>query len=341
MDILIIGGTRFLGRALVTSALASGHTLTLFNRGVSNPELFPTVEHLTGDRAASLDALDGRRWDAVIDTCGYEPAIVRRSAEKLANVVSRYIFISSISVYASLSQPGGDEEAPLARLPEGADETFHIEHYGALKALCEQAVERTLLGRTLNIRPGLIVGEYDPTDRFTYWPWRVSRGGDILAPDGPGYPIQIIDVRDLADWTLRMVETAQTGVYNATGPQQPLTLGRLLEVSQRASGSDARVTWVSEQFLLENGVEPWSDLPLWIPASDRESAGMNQVSIDRALQAGLRFRPLEDTVASTLDWAARFPAGHQWKAGLPAEREAALLRKFRDAASGYNQNNQP
>jgi 2'-hydroxyisoflavone reductase len=328
MNILIIGGTRFLGRALVQSAQAGGHNLTLFNRGKSGPDLFPEVEHITGDRASDLDKLSGRRWDAVIDTCGYEPAIVRLSAERLAQAVERYVFISSISAYGSVSQPGVDESAPVAQLPEGEPETFKIENYGALKALCEQAAEESLPGRALNIRPGLIVGEYDPTDRFTYWPWRVAQGGEVLAPDRPGYLTQFIDVRDLADWTIRMVEQRQTGVYNATGPDTPLELGRLLETSKQVSGSDARFTWASEEFLLANQVQPWMEMPLWIPESSPEDAGLNQTSVQKAIRAGLTFRPLEDTIRSTLDWANSRPPEYTWRAGITRERELDLLSKL-------------
>ncbi|MBE0698310.1 MAG: NAD-dependent epimerase/dehydratase family protein [Anaerolineaceae bacterium] len=329
MRVLIIGGTRFLGRALVHSAQARGHELTLFNRGKSNPGLFPEIEQISGERMADLDLLRGRQWDAVIDTCGYEPAAVRLSATSLSGAVERYIFISSISVYADLSRPGVDETAATAALPKGAGEQFNIEHYGALKALCEQAAEKVMPGRVLNIRPGLIVGEYDPTDRFTYWPWRAAQGGDILAPGRPEHPIQFIDVRDLADWTVKMIERKEKGIYNATGPQAPVSLGSLLETSIRLSRSGAQLHWASEAFLLENGVQPWSELPLWIPENDPENGGMEQVNVQKAIQAGLSFRTLEDTVQSTLDWANTRPADHAWRAGLTRGKEAELLTKMR------------
>jgi 2'-hydroxyisoflavone reductase len=334
MRILIIGGTRFLGRALVGSALARGHRLTLFNRGRSNPDLFPQVERLTGDRLVGLEPLQGQEWDAVIDTCGYEPAAVRLSAGLLAGAVHRYVFISSISVYADMSRPGVDELAPLARLPEGAGEEFQMEHYGPLKALCEQAAEQAMRGRALTIRPGLIVGEYDPTDRFTYWPWRIAQGGDVLAPGKPTHLTQFIDARDLADWIIRMVEQEAAGVYNATGPGRPLAMGELFEACLAVSGSAARLHWVPETFLLENGVQPWSELPLWLPESEPEYAGMDQADIRKALAAGLTFRPLEDTLRSTLAWANSRPAGHEWRAGLAREREAELLARFRTGSSG-------
>lgn len=331
MNILILGGTRFLGRTLVRSAQARGHKITLFNRGISNPNLYPDVEHITGDRKVDLSGLENGRWDAVIDTCGYEPAFVRSSAELLSARANLYAFISSISVYADVSHPGVDETAPVERLPEGAAETFNMENYGALKALCEQAAEQAMPGRVLTIRPGLIVGEFDPTDRFTYWPWRVAQGGEVLAPGRPAHLTQFIDVRDLADWTIRMVEKGAVGCYNATGPQEPLTMEALLETSRRVSSSSARLTWVPEAFLLKNGVEPWSDLPLYLPDSDPDQAGSDQVSIQKALAAGLTFLPLEDTLQSTLDWAKSFPADHPWRAGLTREREAELLRKAASA----------
>jgi 2'-hydroxyisoflavone reductase len=330
MNILILGGTRFLGRALAESALERGHRLTLFHRGISNPRLFPQAEHLLGDRTTDLGALSGRRWDAVVDTCGYEPAVVRRSAELLAGAVDRYVFISSISVYADFRDAGVAEDAPLEQLPEGAAESFNMEYYGALKALCEQAAEAALPARTLNIRPGLIVGAHDPTDRFTYWPWRVSLGGEVLAPGRPERPVQFIDVRDLAEWTVHMVEAQEARVFNATGPAGQVTMGRLLETARQAAGSlDARLTWVDEAFLEENKVQPWTELPLFLPEQDSSMAGMNMVSIARALQAGLTFHSLEDTLRVTLDWIKTRPDNHQWKAGLRLEREQELLNRYR------------
>ena len=332
MNILIIGGARFLGRALVDAALERGHQITLFNRGQTNPDLFPEVERITGDRKEDLSGLEnavngGRRWHAVIDTCGYEPEVVRRSAELLADAVDRYVFISSISVYSDLSQPGTNEESAVEQLPEGADGTFVMEQYGALKALCEQAAEKAVPGRALNIRPGLIVGAHDPTDRFTYWPWRVAQGGDVLAPGRPEHQTQFIDVRDLAEWIIRMVEAQETGVFNATGPREPMTMGRLLETCQLVSGSDARLHWIDEAFLFAENVQPWSDLPLYLPENDPSMAAADQVSIQKALVAGLTFRPVEDTVGNTLDWAKQRPADHEWRAGLTRAREAELLQK--------------
>lgn len=327
MKLLILGGTRFLGRALVYSAQARGHEITLFNRGKSAPDLFPEIEQITGDRTSQIDRLQGRRWDAVIDTCGFEPGVVRQSARQLAGSVDQYTFISSISAYADVSQPGVSEGAPLERLPEGVPETFDIQYYGALKALCEQAAEAELPGRVLNVRPGLIVGDHDATDRFTYWPWRIQHGSEVLAPGRPEHLTQFIDVRDLAEWILRMVESNQVGIYNATGPDYPLTLGDLFETCRKVTGSDAHFTWVSEEFLLENKVEPWSELPLWLPESDPTQAGFDRISIAKALAAGLTFRPLESTIRSTLNWANSRPPEHEWRAGMKPEKEAELLFK--------------
>jgi len=304
MNLLILGGTIFLGRYLAEAALAHGHQVTLFNRGQHNADLFPVVEKLRGDRDGGLDALRGRHWDAVIDTSGYVPRIVRASAELLADAAEHYTFISSISVYPHFRSVGLDEHAPVGTLDDPAIEEVTGESYGPLKALCEQAVEQALPGRTLVVRPGLIVGPHDPSDRFTYWVHRVAQGGELLAPESPNWHTQIIDVRDLADWTLHMVEQGQTGVYNATGPAYDLTFGQLLDTCRVVSGSAARFTWVSEAFLLENEVAPWIELPLWIPQSDPDMLGFSDVSCAKAIAAGLTFRDLATTVRDTLAWDA-------------------------------------
>jgi 2'-hydroxyisoflavone reductase len=336
LNLLILGGTIFLGRHLVDSALARGHQVTLFNRGQHNPDLFPEVEKLRGDRKTDLSALEGRRWDAVIDTCGYVPRVVRASAELLAPNVGLYAFISSISVYASVSEPGTDEAAPVGTLEDPTVEEVTGETYGPLKALCEQAAEAALPERALIIRPGLIVGPHDPTDRFTWWPRRIAQGSDIVAPEPRDAPIQIIDGRDLAEWTIALVERGRTGVYNATGPEYRLTMERTLETCRAASGSDARFVWMDESFLLERGVGPWMELPLWIPSSD-ESANLSAVNIARALADGLTFRPLAETIRDTLAWDATRPVeagdSHTRGVGLSPEREAELLRAWRERAS--------
>jgi 2'-hydroxyisoflavone reductase len=330
MDILIIGGTVFLGRALVEAARARGHALTLFNRGRSNPELALDAEQIHGDRAGDLSALAGRRWDAVIDTCGYVPRIVRHSAAALAGATDHYTFISSISVYASTREPGVDESAPVGVIEDPTVEKVTGETYGPLKALCEQAAEEELPGRVLVIRPGLIVGPNDPTDRFTYWPARVARGGEVLAPGRPDRATQVIDVRDLAEWTIALVEGRQTGVYNATGPDHVLTMGELLDTSREVSDSDARTVWVDEGFLLEQGVGPWMELPLWLPESDPDAAGFSAIDVSKAIAAGLRFRPLRETVRATLEWAGTRPPEYAWRAGLAPDKEQALLKAWEE-----------
>jgi 2'-hydroxyisoflavone reductase len=324
MRLLILGGTIFVGRHLVEAALARGHTLTLFNRGQHNPDLFPDVEHLTGDRLGDLAALRGRQWEAAIDTSGYVPRVVRASAELLAPSVEHYTFVSTISVFAESVQPGVDESGPLAGLPPGQEGTEHVtdDTYGPLKALSEQAAQAAMPGRALVVRPGLIVGPHDPTDRFTYWPARVARGGEVLAPDRPEHPVQFIDVRDLAEWTLDMIEARRASVYNATGPASPLTMGELLDTCRAVTGSDARFTWVEEAVLLKHNVVPFSELPVWVP---QEASALLQVNCAKAIGAGLTFRPLANTIADTLAWDAARPASTQRRNGLRPEREAKIL----------------
>ncbi len=329
MRLLIIGGTRFLGRALVDEALAAGHEVTLFNRGRSNPGLCPVVEKIHGDRESDLHLLDGRRWEAAIDTCGYVPRVVRASAGYLSGAVEHYSFVSSMSVYAEPLPVGLDESGPVGVLVDESVEEITGETYGPLKALCEQAATEAMDGRTLNARPGLIVGPYDMSDRFTYWPARVARGGEVLAPSGPDYGVQFIDVRDLAHWLLVAAELRLTGPYNLTGPRRPLPLGELLETCRDVAESDARFTWVDEAFLTTSEVTPYMELPLWVPS---EYEGFNTFNIDKALAAGLVFRPVEDTVRDTLAWANNRPADYAWRAGLPAEREAELLAAWRRSA---------
>ncbi len=325
MKLLILGGTVFLGRHLVEAALERGHEVTLFNRGQHNPELFPEVEKLRGDRGSDMAALEGRHWDAVIDTSGYVPRVVQQSARMLADAVEHYTFISSISVYATFDAPGLDENTPVATLDDPHVEEITGETYGALKALCEQAAEEAMPGRVLVLRPGLIVGPHDPTDRFSYWVARTARGGEVLAPGQPERQIQIIDARDLAQWNLRMVEARQTGVFNATGPDDVLTMGDFLDTCKSVTQSDASFTWTDEAFLLKQGVAPWQELPLWMPSSEEDMQSILQVSIARATAAGLRFRPLADTVRDTYAWLTQRLAEHEWRAGLAPERETEDL----------------
>ncbi|MGE5776476.1 MAG: NAD-dependent epimerase/dehydratase family protein [Chloroflexota bacterium] len=324
MRILIIGGTRFAGRHLVEAALGNNHEVTLFNRGETNPGLFPHVETILGDREKDVDKLKGRIWDAVIDVAGYLPRLVRLSAEALKDSVSQYVFISTISVYEDVSKVGVDESAPVAKIQNETIEEITGETYGPLKALCEQVVQGIYEERALIIRPGLIVGPHDPTDRFTYWPVRVARGGEVLAPHKPQAPIHIIDARDLAEFIIKLIEEHAFGIYNATGPDYELTIGRLLEVCKQVSGSNADFKWASLDFMNQNNVQPWSDMPVWVP-DEGETAGFARISVSKAIRAGLKFRPLEETVRDTLEWAKMRPADQGWRAGLSTEREQELL----------------
>jgi 2'-hydroxyisoflavone reductase len=312
--LLLLGGPRFLGRALADAALAGGHELTFFNRGQTNTELYPEVERIVGDRSGDLGALAGREWDAVIDTCGYLPSVVRASAEALSGS-GLYCFVSSVSVYADFSVPTS-EESPVAALGDLSDDEVTAETYGPLKALCEEAVRDVFRERALVVRPGLIVGPHDPTGRFTYWPHRVARGGEVLAPGPPERPTQVIDVRDLAEWTVALCERGASGTYNATHPG--VSFSELLETCRDVSASDASTTWVTDAFLLEEGVGEWMELPLWL--ADPALAAADKVDVGRALAAGLTFRPLAETVKGTLELATTVEG-----VGLTTEREAALL----------------
>lgn len=327
MKLLVIGGTRFLGRAIVNNALEAGHEVTLFNRGQSNPDLYSSkVETLIGDRDGGLDVLDGRSWDAVIDTCGYFPRLVRDSAEKLKDVVEHYTFISTLSVYSDAAQIGQDESGTLGTIEDETVEEITGETYGPLKVLCEQAASEVMgAERALHVRAGLIVGPYDLSDRFTYWPARVAKGGEVLAPDSPDKQVQFIDVRDLAAWTVQATEAKLHDPYNATGPNGRLTLGEILQTCRDESGSDAKFTWVSEAFLLENEVGAYVEMPLWVPA---EYAGFDTFNCQKAIDAGMKFRLLAETVRDTLAWQATRPADYQWRGGLAPEREAELLQKW-------------
>ncbi len=345
MKLLILGGTKFLGRHLVELALAGGHEVTLFNRGQLNPGLFPEVEKLRGDRDGGLGVLKGRRWDAVIDPSGFSPRVVRDSAALLADAVEHYTFVSSLSVYRDTSVPGVDENYPVGvitgeqlreaeALPQSELTTapFFGEIYGPLKALCEQAAEGAMPGRVLNVRAGLIVGPYDYSDRFTYWPRRVSEGGDVLAPGDPARPLQFVDARDLAAWILRAAEVRLVGTFNATGPDYLLTFGRLLEESRRATGGGARFVWVDEQFLLDAGLQPWIEVPLWLDSSDEINLHFQEVSIEKAVAAGLSFRPLIETIRHTLMWDLTRPDDALRRAGLDHEREREVLAAWQARA---------
>jgi 2'-hydroxyisoflavone reductase len=329
MKLLVLGGTRFLGRHLVEAALARGHEPTLFNRGRTAPELFGGVEQLRGERDGDLAPLRGRRWDALVDTCGYLPRVVRGSVGALRDALDAYLFVSSISVYADSATPGLDENAPRARLPAPDCEDIP-NHYGALKAACEDEVLAGFGSRALVVRPGLIVGPFDPTGRFTYWPQRVARGGSVLAPADPSYPVQFIDARDLAAWMLDLLERRASGVFNASGPAQPLSFGAFLDTCRLALQAQAEFIWPDASFLAARGVQAWTDLPLY--AGD-EGRGLCAADLSRALAAGLRLRPVADTCLDTARWAGDMPlpAG----IGLAADREAELLRDWRRLPGGH------
>ncbi|MEO5929443.1 MAG: SDR family oxidoreductase [Candidatus Kapaibacterium sp.] len=330
MKLLIIGGTVFLGRHFVEQALAKGHEVTLFNRGLHNAHLFPEAEKIHGDRQGDLSVLAGRNWDAVVDFCGYVPREVRAMAELLAGSVDHYTFVSSISVFSDHSK-SNDENGPLGTLEDETVEEVTGETYGPLKALCEQAAEAAMPGRVCTVRPGLIVGPHDPSDRFTYWPHRVAQGGEVLAPGDPAKRVQIMDGRDLAGWMLDMVERKDTGIYNATGPDIPLTMGDVLEECRAAAGNTATLTWVSEEFLIEEEVGGWMEMPLWLPDSE-EYAGFNTVDCSKAIAHGLRFRPISDIVRATLAWDATLPPERELHAGMKREREEELLAKWSSVA---------
>jgi len=344
MKLLILGGTRFLGRHLVTAALERNHDITLFNRGNHSIPTLTSVETIFGDRNSDLGKLRGRQWDAAVDTCGYLPRTVKVSAEALADAVDAYVFISSQSAYADVSRVGVDESSPLATLTteqleranaiDSSAQTSAVnyaEMYGGLKALCEQAVQEILPDRTLTIRPGLIVGSYDYTDRFTYWVVRVADGGEVLAPGRPGRHVQFIDVLDLAKWIIGMIEHKLGGVYNANGLPNTLTMERILDECRTVSASDASFTWVDERFLLQEKIAAWSEMPLWLPEDDARLKGFMFIKSDKAVAAGLRFRPLRDTIKEILAWGDNNCANEALKAGINRKKEQALLQKWHES----------
>lgn len=353
LRILILGGTGFTGPYQVKYALSRGHKITTFNRGKTHPGELPNeVEQLIGDRNGQLGALKNRKWDVVIDNPTSVPVWVRDVAQVLKGNVDRYVFISTISVYADTSKPGTDENAPLAKYT-GADPykesrdtiiASKFQLYGPLKALSEAEAEKQFPKQALIIRPGLIVGPRDETDRFTYWPVRLDRGGEVLAPGTPADPVQFIDARDLAEWTIRMVENRETGIYNATGPAKQLGIGEMLSqvslairesriarAGQSGFEADPRFTWVPVDFLEKHNVAPWTDMPVWIPPRGEEAGG-NRIKIDRALAKGLTFRPLAETARDTLAWFRTLPQDRQakLKAGLTPERENEVLKAWHE-----------
>lgn len=333
MKLLVIGGSVFVGWHLVSEARARGHQVTMFNRGRSDPDAFAGVEQVRGDRATDdIQALAGRRWDAVIDTCGYDPVVVGASARLLADAVDRYVFLSSLAVYRDRSTAGQDESSPLVDLDDTPQRGAAADHRlfpeapgpGPSKLQCEQAVEAALPGRALHFRLGLMSGLRDASDRFPYWPWRIARGGDILAPGRPSAPIQVMHGQDFARFAMDLLEKGETGVYNAAGPER--ALGAILDACREVTGGSATFHWVDDELLVANGMKMYVDLPLWVT---RRFAGVNQYSIDKALAAGLHHRPLEELIRDTVAWLDTRPADYQWKAGLAPEREAELIGLWR------------
>ncbi|HEY1367083.1 MAG TPA: NAD-dependent epimerase/dehydratase family protein [Gaiellaceae bacterium] len=318
MKLLVLGGTKFLGRAIVDAALARGDEVTLFNRGLTNPGLFPEVERVNGDRTSDLSPLAGRSWDGVVDVAAYNPREVEHSTSVLRDQAERYTFVSTVSVYADLSVPPV-EGAAVAELTDPEDES--LETYGARKAACERVVEHAFGERALVVRPGLIVGPHDPTDRFTYWPRRVAAGGTVLAPGSPDDPVQFVDVRDLGDWIVRATEAGTSGTLNATGESLPFA--DLLDECKHVTHSDAEFVWLPSDRLLAAGVEEWMGVPLWVASPGWKA--LNRVVVAKAVAAGLTFRPLAETIADTLAWELHREWPRAEGVGLTPEREQELL----------------
>jgi len=336
LRILILGGTGYLGPSTIEAAQARGHKVSMFNRGKTRPELFPNVEKLHGDRDPKKDeglkALEQGEWDVVIDNSGYYPRMVGASAELLAKRAKRYIYISSISAYKEPNPENGDETAPLATMPDPTLETMgkQYEYYGALKALCEQAAEKAFAGRACIVRPGFIVGPDDPSGRFTYWPVRFDKGGEVAVPGAPTDPVSVIDVRDLGEWLVKLAEDGTVGRFNACGPEKRMAWGRVVEACRKAASAAATPLWMDAEWLAK---QEGADFPIWAPYSG-ETRGFHTWSNARALKAGLRFRPVEQTVKDTLAWyktQEKLEKGRNKLAGPSAEAEAKLIAAWKAA----------
>jgi 2'-hydroxyisoflavone reductase len=335
LRILILGGTRFIGLHMTALALERGHTVTFFNRGKTRTDRYPDVERIIGDRNGEIDGLKGRQWDVVIDNSGYVPRHVKLSAELLAPSVRQYLFVSSVSVYPDFSTPR-DETSPVGKLADESIEKVDGETYGPLKALCEQAAARAMPGRSCVLRPGLIVGPDDNTDRFTYWPARAARGGEFIAPGSPNDAFQVIDARDLAAFALHAVENNINGVYNLVSDPGDFKFGELTDACIASAnklarpGNPPRATWLPTAFLEEQQVAPWSEMPVWLPAKGDEAAFAG-TSNKAAVARGLRITPLKKTVNDTLTWHLSRPAEERekLKAGIAADKEAAVLATWK------------
>jgi 2'-hydroxyisoflavone reductase len=329
MKVLVIGGGQFVGRHFLQAALARGHQVTAFNRGLTAPQPLAGVTHLQGDRKGDLSALHAGRWDAVVDTCGYLPRDVARTADALRGRVERYLFVSSVSVYADFATPN-HEDSPLGTIDDVDTDVVDARTYGPLKALCERSLLQGFnSASTLIVRPGLVVGPHDATQRFTYWPARIGRADDgeaVLVPGAPQHPIQCIDARDLAAFMLDCIEAGRTGRFNAASPSAQWTMGELLATCARVAKCAPQWRWADAAVLASLGLKPWNDMPLWLEPQG-EYAAFAHTDVSAALAAGLHIRPLADTVADTLTWYRSLPTEAQafTKAGLSPEREAAAL----------------
>ena len=322
MHLLVLGGTRFVGRHIVEAARANGHDVAAFHRGRSGRGMWPDVEDIIGDRETDLpDALEDRRFDAVIDTSAYVPRVVRAALEATRDRAGFYAFVSTISVYASFEEPHQNEEAPLAEIADPTSEEVTGETYGALKALCEREVQRDR-PNALIVRPGIVVGPHDHTDRFTYWVDRIARGGEVACPAPKDQPVQFIDGRDLGSWIVRTVEAQTHGVFNAVGPRAPITLERWFETIRDVTGSDAEFAWIDEDSIRRAGLE--EKMPLWVPPSEPEWRFLFDMDASRARNSGLATRAVEDTIRDTLGWF-RAERDGMASAGPTREEEAMLL----------------
>jgi 2'-hydroxyisoflavone reductase len=326
LRILILGGTGFIGPYQVQYAIDRGHDVTLFNRGRTNPALFPGVRRLQGDRNLpdGHRALASGSWDVVIDNPVSNPKWVRDAGRALQGRTTHYLYVSTISVFSDNSKPV-DEQGPL-HTPSDIDAPYNAQAYGPNKVRCEQEAVAQFGNNVTIVRPGLIVGPGDLSDRFSYWPVRIEKGGEILAPGTPDDPVQYVDARDLGQWMIRLAEQRTMGIFNATGPSTPTTVAEMLYGVKAVTSGDARFTWVPAEFLAEHQVRPWSDMPVWVPGTGR-TAGFARVDCRKAWAAGLTFRPLADTAADTLAWYHQRPAAEQERAraGIAPDRERAVL----------------
>lgn len=340
MKILVLGGSRFLGRTFVEEALSNNHEVTIFNRGFQNAGL-KDVEIITGNRFGNLKELKNRNWDAVLDTSGFIPYTVQNSTEFLKDQVNHYIFISSISVYKDWVPENLDENYPVLEMT--LDEANELskdakgpiyDHYGHFKALCERIAEKNMPGRVLNIRAGQLMGANDYTDRVPYWLNRIARGGKVLVPGKSNRRVQVIDNKDLSVWMLQMMASHSTGTFNATGPNYRLTMKEFLDACINVTGSNAELVWADEKFLLDQGVEPWTEMPLWVPEDAPLSPELEQpwrgafsINIDKAVQSGLSFRPIEESLEEIYEWEKKRPLTEdEWKSGMRSDREKKLLQ---------------